>query len=33
MISKAQLEQVNFVTADTFAYTSNSEDFFFWIER
>jgi len=33
MISEAQLELVNFVTAYTFAYTSNSEDFFFWIER
>jgi len=31
-ISEAQLEQLNVVTSDTFAYTSNSEDFFFWIE-
>jgi hypothetical protein len=33
MISEAQLDQVNPVTVDTFAYASNSEDFFFWIER
>jgi superfamily II DNA or RNA helicase len=32
MISEAQLEQVNLVDTNTFAYTSNSEDFFFWIE-
>jgi len=33
MISEAQLDQINVVDTNTFAYTSNSEDFFFWIER
>lgn len=32
MISGAQLDQINVVDTNTFAYTSNSEDFFFWIE-
>ena len=31
-ISEAQLEQINVETIDSFAYSKNSEDFFFWIE-
>lgn len=31
-ISEAQLEQINVETIDAFAYSKNSEDFFFWIE-
>jgi len=31
-ISESQLKQIKVVTTDTFAYSQNSEDFFFWIE-
>jgi hypothetical protein len=33
MTSDAQLDQINLVDANTFTYSSNSEDFFFLIER